>query len=144
MKKKLTKLVRLYLILGALYMLNEGVIHISNIRLTDIASIWPPSAITYASWMSIFYGSFSIFLSALFFVIQKGLEKYKQIIKLLAVFALFHGSILLFGSLTVNFNEIYQASPSLSFWLPSYHLFLLVEVALLFSFSLLVYFWQKD
>lgn len=144
MRKNLPKLVKGYLIFGGIYMFFEFLIHFFNLKLSNVTSFWPQSAFTYASWMSIFYGSTCLFISLLSLYLQIDVNRNKQLIKLLAAYSAFHGSVLIFGSLTVKFDAIYHNFPSLSFWLPSYNGFLAFEAALLYGFAILVYFWQKS
>ncbi len=143
MKNNLTKLVRVYMIFGSVYLGLESLIHFSNLRLLDIYSTWPKEVATFSSWMSIFYASLAAFLSILLLVLQSDLEKNRATIKLVSLYGIFHGSLLIFASFTVSFDQIYTLHPSLGFWLPSYNSFIFVEAVLLYVFAALVYLWQK-
>ena len=137
------KAVRAYLIFGGIYMLGEALIHFSNAKLTNVAILWPKDAVTFSSWVSTLYASTTLFLSMLLFYIQHNVEKNKKIIKLLAFYALFHGLLVTYFSLTFGFNEIFQELPSLYLWLPNYSVYLIFEAFLLFVFAFLVYLWQR-
>lgn len=140
----LNKILRGYLIFGSIYMLTEALIHFSNLRLLDSISMWSDSALAYSVLMTKLYASFALFFAILLFFIQKDMRKYELIIKILAVFSLLHTVVLIYLSLTENFYTSFGNLTSLSFWIPEYNLFLIFEAVLLFSFSILVFFWQKN
>lgn len=140
----LNKIVRAYLIFGGIYMLAEALIHFSGVKLTDVGILWSKDSLTFSSWVSTLYGSTTLFLSMLLLYIQHNVHENKKIIKVLAFYALFHGVLVTYASLTIRFDEIFQDLSSLSFWLPSYNVYLLLEALLLFVFALLVYLWSKN
>lgn len=141
--KIMNKIIRAYLIFGGFYMLGEAIIHFSGVKLTDVAALWPQEAVTFSSWISTLYGSTILFMSLLLFSIQGKIEENKKIIKVLAFYALFHGTLVTYFSLTSGFNEIFKNLPSLYFWLPNYSAYLLLEAFLLFGFSFVVYLWRR-
>lgn len=139
-----SKIVRGYLIFGSVYMFIESVIHFFNFRLADVKTIWPTSALTYAASMNTYYALLALFVSLLLFYLQTDLKKNKPLVKLMAIFALFHAAVLTLTSATINFDAVYQHLPSLGFWMPSYNGYLFIEIFMLLTFVAVVYFWQKD
>lgn len=137
------KIIRAYLIFGGFYMLGEALVHFSNIKLADVSTIWSKDALTFSSWISTLYGSTTLFMSLLLFSIQGKVEENKKIVKVLAFYALFHGVLVTYASLTIRFDEIFHNLSSLSFWLPTYNGYLLLESLLLFGFAFLVYLWLR-
>lgn len=144
MRKNLPKLVRAYLIFGAFYMLVESLVHFSNVKLLSVNSIWPKTAVTFTAFMSILYASTALFLSAFLLILQTNIQKYQQLIRFIALYALFHGGLMLVASFNSPFDQIYKGLPSLALWIPYYNFYLIFEAMLLFGFTILVYFWQKN
>lgn len=135
------KIIRAYLIFAGFYMLGEALVHFSGVKLTNVDTLWPQEAVTFSSWISILYGSTTLFMSLLLFSIQGSVVENKKIIKVLAFYALFHGILVTYASLTIRFDEIFHSLSSLSFWLPTYNGYLLLESLLLYGFALFIYLW---
>lgn len=142
-KLNLEKILKSYLLFGGVYMIFESLIHLSQIRLVDVKSNWPDSALIYATLFNYLYGSFALFLAALVFYLQKNLVKNRNLINLLAIFAFLHASLVVFLSLNFNFDLSFAQFNSLRFWIPIYNFYLLFEAILLYFFCLLVYLWNK-
>lgn len=141
---KLEKLLRSFLIFGAAYFIFDGLLHFFNIKLSSAANLWPGSAISYGGLMNAIYASFIFLASGIMFIIQGDLEKYKAIIRFSAIWALFHGSILVFLISTQNYQEIFKSLPSLLVWLTFYREYLLINSILLFLYSGIVYLWIRS
>lgn len=142
MHKRLEKVLKVLLIFGGCYFIFDGLLHFLGIKLQSVQS-WPESAIEYANLINIIYASF-IFLAAIFiFVIQKDIQKYKNLIVLSSIWALFHGLLLIFLVWSNDYQHIFQNYPSLLVWLPVYREYLTINAILLFVYSVVVYFWSK-
>lgn len=139
------KLLRLFLICGGCYFIFDGILHFSNIKLSSVISSgnWPIPAVLYAHLLSYIYGSFIILASIIAFVIQRDLKKYKTLILVTGVWAIFHGAVLLFLVTNQNYQEIFKSLPSLLVWLPFYREYLTINALLLFFYGGIVYFWYR-
>lgn len=131
------------MIFGAIYLVGDALVHLFDLRLTDVAGKWDQPAIIFSRFMSILYASFVLAVALVVFELQKDLAKYQQLIKLSAIWALFHGLLLLYLSFQYNFPEKFQNTPSIYLDLPFYNYYLLFEASLLFSFSLVVFWYFK-
>lgn len=137
-------LLRFFLIFAAIYLIVDGIIHFLNIRLSSVLGIWPKSAIVYATLLNTIYASFVFLVAILILAAQKDLQKNKTLIFYSAIWALFHGFLLVNLALTQNFNTDLSDFPSLLVYLPFYNQYLLFEALLAFSYGILVYLWFKD
>ncbi len=137
------KLLRIYLNFGAVYLIFDGLIYLFNIRLASVVNVWPTSALSYARLLDTVYASFVFLAAILIFIAQRDLEKYKNLIFCSAIWAFFHGFLLVSFSLTKTFNNDLSLLPSLHIWIPFYSQFLLFEAALLFVYIVLVILWFK-
>ncbi len=137
------KLLRIFLNLGAVFLIFNGLIYLFNIRLTSVINVWPQSAISYARLLDTVYASFVFLAAILIFIAQQDLEKYKKLIFYSTFWAFFHGLLLVNLSLTQNFTKDLTALPSLQVWFPFYSQFLLFEALLLFVYIVLVILWFR-
>ncbi len=137
------KLLRGFLNFAGIYFIFDALLHFSGIKLASVNGVWPSSAISYAHLLNYIYASFVILAALIAFIIQKDPIKYKSIIKLSAIWAIFHGVILLTLVWTQNYQQIFQDLPSLLVWLPIYREYLVFNAILLFIYSLLVYLWFR-
>lgn len=138
------KILRGYTIIGGLYLIFDGLLHLSGIKLSSVSGVWPQSALSYAQLLNFIYASFVIFTASVGFVIQKDFKKYRDILVLLSVWSILHGLILLFLVLTNNYQEIFRGLPSILVWLPFYRHYLTFNVLLLFGYSGVIYKYLKD
>lgn len=143
-EKNLLTLIRALLIFGSLYLFIEGIIHLFALRLISVTSIWPQSAILYASWMGRFYGSFTVLVAILLFYIQRDVTKFRTILTITAIFAVFHAFMLVFGAATEPFDAVYRQYPSLSFWIPFYNIFIIIEAIILFLYAIVIFVWRRN
>lgn len=134
--------IRSFLLFGGFYFIIESGIHLFGLRLSDISNVWPEPAILYANWMGRFYGSLCLLMSGLLFILQSDLEKYNKIILLTGVFSFFHGVLLVFGSVTERFDDVYRYYQSLSFYITTYNEYLILEALLLFIYGIFVIIWN--
>lgn len=141
---KLEKLLRVFLIFGGAYFIFDGLLHFFNVKLYSVGNFWPKSAVSYGELLNAIYASFIFLAAGVIFIIQKDLKKYQLIIKFSAVWAFFHGSILVFLIYTQNYQEIFKSLPSLLVWLPFYREYLLINSILLFLYSGVVYLWIRN
>ncbi|MBI2334494.1 hypothetical protein HYU96_01715 [Candidatus Daviesbacteria bacterium] len=133
------KLFRIFLIFLAVYLIGDGLIHLFNIRLLSVSSFWPVSAISYAVLMNSIYASFVLLAATLILVAQANLKKYRELILASAIWAIFHGILLLFLNSTQNFAQDFSDYPSLSVWLPFYNHYLFFEAILAFIYAIVVF-----
>ncbi len=132
-----------YLIFGASYLLLDALLHLFDLRLINVLSVWPVSALEYSRLLDHIYASFVILAALICFEMQRNLAKYKTLIYLSAIWALLHGFLLIFTSLNSNFSEVFKDHNSLGVWLPFYNLYLMFEASLLILYSIVVYLWQR-
>lgn len=140
MHKKIEKTLRIFLTFLAIYLILDGGIHLFNIRLQSVTNIWPLSALSYASFINALYASFVFLTAGLVLTAQASLKKYKSLILVSGFWAIFHGLLLIYLSLTQNFP---LNLPSLYVWLPFYNLYLVAEALLSFIYATLVFIWIK-
>ena len=136
-------LLRFFLIFLALYLTSDGTIHLLNIRLISVTNIWPKSAISYATLLNAIYASFVFLAAILVFAAQKDLKKYKNLVFASVIWALIHGFLLTILSISQNFNQQFQAAPSLQVWFPFYNQYLLFEAILAFAYAAVGLLWLK-
>lgn len=140
----LEKTLRRLLIVLAIYLIGDGIVHLSNTRLLSVIKTWPASALAYARLLDAMYASF-VFLAALLMLIaQRSLKKYQTLIIASSIWAIFHGFLLIYLSSTQNFTDNFSGSPSLYVWIPFYNQYLLVEASLAFIYAILVFIWIKN
>ena len=89
MHEKIQKVLQIALFLIAIYLLLDSSIHFFDIKLFDVRNSWPVSAISYARLLDKISGSFILMTVMIALVIYRNLEKYKAIVYLSAVWALF-------------------------------------------------------
>ncbi len=143
MNDRFRKILRALLIFGGAYFIFDGLLHLSNIKLLSVHSVWSQSAISYAKLLNYLYASFILLAGAIAFCLQKDPEKYKSLIVVTGIWAIFHGAILLFLVYTQNYQEIFQILPSLLVFLPFYKEYLIMNAFLLFGYGGVVYLWLK-
>lgn len=144
MGKKIEKLLHLVIIFLGLYLLFESFLYFFDIRLMDVKAIWMPSAITYAKLIEKVLGSAFLFIAVIvLFEVQKDLPKYKNFIKISAIWALLHGILLIYLSFSQNYKEVFKSFPSLMVWFPLYDKYVAFEGIVIICFSILVFFWVK-
>ncbi len=137
------KILKGLLIFGGGYFIFDGLLHFLGVKLLSVSS-WPESAKSYANLINMLYGS-SAFLAALFaFIIQKNLKKYKSLVIISGIWAIFHGLVLLILVLTNNYQQLFQPFPSLLVWLRFYREYLIINSMLLFIYAAITFIWQKS
>lgn len=134
---------KMVLIFWALYLLVEAFLYLFSIKLGSVTGVWSSSAFAYADLTGKFFGSFFLLFSALAFIAQKNLEKYKNLIKISGWWGLFHGGILLSAGIFEDYSQVFGNFPSLHAWIPFYNQYLVAEGLALFAYSGVVYLWQK-
>ena len=144
MGKNIEKILRGFLIFGGAYFIFDGLLHFFNIKISSANSAWPQSAISYAGLLNSIYASFIFLAAAIAFVIQKDLKKYKAVLVVSSVWAIIHGSVLLFLVWTQNYQQIFKDLPSLLVWLPFYNQLVLIEGGVLIIYSGIVYLWARS
>ena len=145
MGKKTEKLLRWVIIFLGLYLLFESFLYFFDIRLTDVNSVWSPQAIVYSKLVEKVLGSAFLFIGIIIlFEVQKNLLKYRNFIKLSAIWTLLHGTLLIFLSLSQNYLEVFKNFPSLRVWFPLYDKYVALEGILVILFSILAFFWVNN
>lgn len=144
MHKIVERLLRILLNFLVVYLILDGVIHLLNIRLQSVANIWPASAISYATLLDFIYASFVFLAAMLLLVAQKSLTKYKSLIFISSIWAVFHGLLLVRLSFTQDFMNKFAGLPSLYVWMPFYDQYLIIEAFLAFVYAALVFIWLKN
>ncbi len=135
---------RIFLTILAMYLIGDGAIHLLNIRLGSVINIWPVSAVSYAVLLDSIYASFVFLIAALILVAQADLKKYKSLILVSGIWAIFHGTLLLYLNSTQNFGNDFFNHPSLLVWIPFYNQYLFFEALLSFVYAVVVFIWNKD
>lgn len=136
-------ILRAFLIFGGCYLIFDALVHFSGIKLLSVNGVWPPSAISYANLLNYIYASFVILAALIAFIIQKDPQKYKPVIGLSAIWAIFYGVILLTLVWTQNYQLTFKIFPSLLVWLPFYREYITLNAVLLFLYSGIVYLYFK-
>lgn len=134
---------RLFINILAVYLIGDGLIHLLNIRLNSILNVWPSSAISYAVLLNSIYASFIFLAASLILIAQTNLKKYKDLILISAIWAIFHGILLIYLSLTQNFMISFANAPSLSVWMSFYDKYLIFEAIISFIYAILVFLWRN-
>lgn len=122
----------------------ESSLYLFGIRLSDVREIWPSSGVVYTELIEKVLGSTFLFVAIVIFEVQKNLLKYKTFMKLSAIWAFFHGILLIYLSLTQNYVEVFKDSPSLFVWFNLYDKYVFLEGIAAIGFSILVYFWLRN
>ncbi|MDD5416306.1 MAG: hypothetical protein PHE48_04910 [Candidatus Daviesbacteria bacterium] len=143
MHKKIQNILKIFLVLGAIYLLADAFIHFFDFKLTDVNNDWPISALVYAQLLDKISGAFMLLIAIIVFVIHKDLEKYRLVVYLSAVWTFFLGLTFIYLSMSTDYLHIFNFLPSLSFWLPFYREYLLLESGALIFYSAIVYLWFK-
>lgn len=143
MHKKIQNLLKSFLVLGAIYLLADGLIHFFDIKLRDVSGNWPASALVYARLLDKISGIFMLLIATVMFVIHQDPEKYRPIVYLSAVWTFFLGLTFIYLSVSTDYSHIFNLLPSLSFWIPFYREYLLLESGVLIFYSTIVYLWFK-
>lgn len=138
------KILRGFLIFGGAYLIFDGLLHFFNIKISSVNGAWSQSAISYAELLNSIYASFVFLVAAIAFVIQKDLKKYKAVLLVSSVWAIIHGSVLLFLVWTQNYQQIFKDLPSLLVWLPFYNQYVVIEGMVLIIYSGVVYLWVRS
>lgn len=137
------KLLRGCLIFAGIYFIFDAFLHLSNIKLSSVLGIWPASAVSYAHLLNYIYASFVLLVAAFAFIIQKDPKKYRSLIMISSIWAVFHGVILLTLVWTQNYQLTFKIFPSLLVWLPFYREYITLNAVLFFLYSGVVYLWFK-
>lgn len=137
----LEKTIKALLTFGALYLLIDSAVHLSNIRLTDVGVEWPTSALSFSGFMSQIYASLGFLVAFLGWEIQKDLKKYKSLLFILGIWAIFHGSYLFFRTMD-GLTSSFEGIPSLVVWLPFYTFLTTLESIILLIFGTIVILWR--
>lgn len=132
------------LILWGVYLLFEAFLYFFNVKLQDVKGIWPKVNITYVNLIEKILGSLILLVALLIFEVQRHLAKYKTILKISAIWSLFHGSLLIFLGLSQNYVNTFSKYPSLYVWFAYYDLYVILEGLSFLIFSVLVYIWLKN
>ena len=120
----------------------DALVHLFDIKLIDVQNSWSGLSLVYGQFIDHLYASFAILASILAIIASQNLDKYKTLIKISGFWALFHGLLLIYTSLTVNFN-IFKDTPSVFVWMPFYNSYLILEGIFLIGLSLVIYLWAK-
>lgn len=143
MHVNLEKFLKSFLIFGAIYFIFDGLLHFLGIKLASVNN-WPDFAKAYANLINVLYGSFIFLAAGIIFIIQKDLQKYKNIVLLSAVWSLFHGVALLYLVWNNDYQQVFKNYDSLLVWLPIYREYLTLNSILLLIYSIIVYFWKTS
>ncbi|MDD5147578.1 MAG: hypothetical protein PHV63_03490 [Candidatus Daviesbacteria bacterium] len=143
MHKRIQNILRSFLVLGAIYLLADAFIHFFDIKLVDVNNNWPASAIVYARLLDKISGAFMLLIAIIVFVIHKDLEKYRLVVYLSAIWTFFLGLTFIYLNMSTDYSRIFNFLPSLSFWMPFYREYLLLESGALIFYSAIVYLWFK-
>jgi hypothetical protein len=137
------RILRGYLIFGGGYFIFDALLHLSNIKLSSVESIWIFSALSYGQLINILYASFLLLTAGVIFVMQTNLNKYKTLMFVSAIWAIFHGTVLIWLVWSRDYQQIFSLTPSLLVWLPFYREYLTFNSLLLMIYSLLVFFYLR-
>ena len=140
----LTKILRGLLIFGSLYFTVDGLIHLFNIKLISVANSWPKSAISYAILLDSIFASFIFLAAALSLLLQANLKKYRTAIFVTAVWAIWHGLLLIFLSFNLDLVKLSASLPSVHLWLPFYDQYLAFQGSLLLLYAVVALIWFKN
>ncbi len=144
MHKKVQNMLKACLLFGAVYLCADALIHFLDIKLIDIGSNWPASALAYVHLLDKVAGVFILLTAAIVFAIHRDPKKYKTIIYLSGVGALLLGASFIYLGMSTDYRSIFSAFPSLAFWIPSYKEFLFWEAGALICYSVIVYLWFRS
>ncbi len=144
MHEKIQNILKVSLLLGAVYLFVDAAIHFFDIKLLDVGSNWPAPAVAYARLLDKISGVFISTIAAIILVIHKDPKKYKAIVYLSGVGALLLGASFIYLCMSIDYSRIFSFLPSLSFWLPYYKEYLFLEAGALICYSALVYLWFRS
>lgn len=137
------KILRPFLIFGGAYFIFDGLLHLSGVKLTSVINIWPQSALNYSKLLNYLYASFIILSGVMALFFQSDIKKYKTMIIISAIWALFHGAILLLLVNLEGYGEVFKGLDSLKVYLPFYEQYLTFNATMLFLFSGVVFLWWR-
>lgn len=143
MRKKLQLLLKAMLLFGAIYLFIDGSIHFFDVKLLDTRSSWPASAIAYARLLDKVAGVFILFMASAAFMLYKNLEKYRKLVYLSAFWALVLGLTFIYLVISTDYSNVFSLTPSLSFWIPFYGQYLLLEAGTLICYGIVVFLWFR-
>jgi len=137
-------LIRILLVIMGIYLFIDSVIHLFAFRFQDVAEIWPNNAIAFSKFLSQIYGSFILLISLIILEISRKVEQYKNLIFIIGLWSLFHGTLLLYLSVIGFFNNFEDYS-SLYFYIkPSiYQAVEFIEGLFLIVFAMLALIYTK-
>lgn len=144
MRLPIKTVLKWYLLFTSLYLLADGVIHILNLKFTNIADNWSPDLIIFAQYMSQLYGLFGILIALFGIEVSRNLAKYKNFLYISAVWGVVYAGLLVYYALSVNYPVIFKNTPSIYFWIPFYNGYILFEALLLLILSFLIYLYRKN
>jgi hypothetical protein len=126
-----------FLRFGALFMIADGLVHFSQLRLIGTAGIWPESAIFYVAFFQTLWASASFYIAGTIWIIADNPAQYKKMLQFIAVLAIGHSLLLYFFS----FQSAIQSPPSaaLTLWNPWYYWQIRFEALFLNVFSIVVW-----
>lgn len=136
MSKKIGLILRIYLILGSIYLLADALVHLFDLRLIDLIGHWDQSALEYSSFLEHLYASFAILAVIFSLIIQSDLKKYRTLLKFSGGWSILYGLLLVFESYRINLTQ-FTFAPSLTLWLPFYNQLLWVEAVILIGYGVL-------
>lgn len=143
MRRKVQFVLKVMLLFGAIYLFIDGLIHFFDIKLLDIGNSWPASALVYAHLLDKVAGVFIFFMAAAAFIFYRNLNKYRELIYLSAGLALFLGLTFIYLGISIDYANAFLGASSLSFWLPFYGQYLILEAAVLLFYSIVVFMWFR-
>lgn len=143
MHTNLSRVLKTVLLFWSVYSFIEACLYLSNIRLTDVSTNWPSQALAYSKLMGPILGSTFLLISVVAFAASRNLDKYKDFIKISAVWAIFHGGLLIYLAIKQDNAGIFTPALSLHAWIPFYNQYLILEGLVLFFYSSLIFLWMK-
>ena len=144
LENRLSGFVRGAIIFIAAFLFCNALVYLFALRLIDVNNVWPAEAVTYARWMGYYYASFVIIMVCILLIVQKNIYHFKKLIFVSGIFAFFHGLLLLYASVSENFDSVYNSHPSLMVWMPSYDSFLLLEAVIAIVYAALILLWKRS
>ena len=143
MHKRIEKVLQIALFLTATYLFLDAAIHFFDIKLFDVQNTWPVSAVSYVRLLDKISGSFILLSVIIALVICRNLDKYRTIVYFTAIWFLFLGAVLIYLGLSTDYSRDFSLFSSLSFWLPFYRQYLILEGGWLVLYSVVVYLWFR-
>lgn len=139
----LEKAIRGLLIFGSVYFFVDGLIHLLNIKLISVQTVWPQSAIAYSILLDAIFASFIFLAACIALVLQSDLKKYKTAILVSSIWAIWHGLLLIFLSFNLNLVQLTITWPSVHLWFPFYDQYLAFQGYLLLLYPIVALIWFK-